>query len=206
MTSTRRAFRAYLKFWNGCELSGESLDEVELATAFDLGIDVAGVRTLSEAGGECLHRASRLDRPPFERVISSPLSPTATQPDKASALVADLDPDNLPSGSPFSLWRARDGWVIIFTAEPYAWRTFCATFLNRSVAMTVPAASAWSNPLVNALATRVLDTHLAMDAVNTCLTYSVPATVVPDWLDRASPISKALSEQLAWGALQERRM
>lgn len=115
---------------------------------------------------------------------------------------ADHAPDNLPLYPPLSVWRARDGWLLVHTATRESWRNFCATFLNRSVYRDVAPACAWSDAEVNRLATIILDTHKADDAVGTCLTYQVPAAVVPGWHDRdRGAEGRALAERLAWAAL-----
>ena len=115
---------------------------------------------------------------------------------------ADHAPDHLPLCLPLSLWRARDGWLLVHTATRESWRNFCATFLNRSAYRDVAPECAWSDAEINRLATIILDTHKADDAVGTCLTYQVPAAVVPGWHDRDRGVAgRALAERLAWAAL-----
>lgn len=110
--------------------------------------------------------------------------------------------DDPPLCPPLSLWRARDGWLIVHTATRESWRNFCATFLNRSAYRDVAPERAWSDAEVNLLATIILDTHKVDDAVGTCLTYQVPAAVVPGWHDRdCGAAGRVLAERLAWAAL-----
>jgi hypothetical protein len=126
-----------------------------------------------------------------------PLSPLRRADDHA-----DHAPDNLPLCPPLSLWRARDGWLLVHTATRESWRNFCATFLNRSAYRDVAPERAWSDAEVNRLATIILDTHKVDDAVGTCLTYQVPAAVVPGWHDRdCGAAGRVLAERLAWAAL-----
>ncbi len=116
--------------------------------------------------------------------------------------LADHAPRDLPLCPPLSLWRAGDGWLLVHTATRDSWRNFCATFLNRSAYRGVAPECAWSDAEINRLATIILDTHKADDAVGTCLTYQVPAAVVRGWHDRdRGAEGRALAERLAWAAL-----
>ncbi len=108
----------------------------------------------------------------------------------------------MPGNTPLSVWRARDGWLLVSTSGQQAWRDFCATFLSLAAYRNIPAAKAWESPWINEFATTVLDTHKVEDAVGTCLTYGVPAAPIPAWQDSDRPgASKALADQLAWAAL-----
>lgn len=110
--------------------------------------------------------------------------------------------DEPPLSAPLSLWRARDGWLLVHTASRDDWRNFCATFLNRSAYQDVRSGDAWRDAAINRLATTVLDTHKVDDAVGTCLTYEIPAAVVPGWRDRdLGAAGRVLAERLAWAAI-----
>lgn len=104
--------------------------------------------------------------------------------------------------APLSLWRARDGWLLVDTASREAWRNFCATFLNRSAYQDVRPGEAWCDAAINRLATTILDTHGVDDAVGTCLTYQIPAAVIPGWRDRElGAAGRSFAERLAWAAI-----
>jgi len=192
MPPSRRVYRVFLQFWPDTPPAGPGAGAAA-NTAFDRETEIAAAGGLPAAAAAALRLAARqagLAPPPAPRSAGLELVPP------------DLDLSRRPPGAPISLWRAQDGWILVAASEPTTWRTVCMTFLTQRLAERCPAAGAWADPEVNALATTVLDTHKAADAVGTCLTYGVPAAVAPGWTDREAPsVSKALSERLAWAAL-----
>lgn len=182
--------RAMMKFWP--EAATPALPAGAVATgggAFDWEIDLAADLTPGDAAAALLALASGAAVAPLRFAQSA-----RDHRDQVSAV--------LPLHPPLSLWRARDGWLIVHTATHENWRNFCATFLNGSAYRDVPPDRAWSDTEINRLATIILDTHKVDDAVGTCLTYQVPAAAVPGWHDRdRGAEGRALAERLAWAAL-----
>lgn len=182
--------RAMMKFWPGAAVP--RLPAGTLASgsaAFDWEVELPDVLSPGEAAAALLTLVSG--------AAPAALSPAHGGDDHANHATADP-----PLCPPLSLWRARDGWLIVHTATRESWRNFCATFLNRSAYRDVAPERAWSDAEINRLATIILDTHKVDDAVGTCLTYQVPAAVVPGWHDRdRGAEGKALAERLAWAAL-----
>lgn len=199
-----------MKFWPPhCDVALEHSDCQWIRAldteAFDVEIDLPEVGTATAAAGAALRAAASLVRPAVSRQFEASLQSSRVPPaDTRDLYLHGLDLSTLGPGARICLWRAGDGWILVFAGEPTAWRTFCATFLNRTLATTVPAETAWAEVAVNSLATQVLDTYRADDAVGACLTYGVGAAVVEGWRDSESPwVGKALSERLAWAVLEE---
>ena len=182
--------RAMLKFWPGIEVPRLPSGAVALnGGAFDWRVDLQEDGMPSDAAGVLLTLVSG--------AATTPLPPVPSDPDRAEHAA-----EGAPLCPPLSLWRARDGWLLVHTATGESWRNFCATFLNRSAYRDVPADRAWADAGINHLATIILDTHKVDDAVGTCLTYQVPAAAVPGWHDRERGAEgRALAERLAWAAL-----
>jgi hypothetical protein len=209
MNESPERYRASFKFWSShWTVAANERSKVIGATpaaseAFDLELAFDGEGSLAQAGETVLHSAATLvglGPSPGRAVDLAAKSPLSWEALEINDPLLDLR--RLPAGSPVSLWRAHDGWILVSTSSPGAWRDFCATFLSLGLSRRIPAGEAWSNFEVNDLATKVLDTHKAADAVATCLAYGVPATLVEHWSDvRAGNLSKALSERLAWAAL-----
>lgn len=177
--------RALMKFWPEAAVPALPVGAAPLdGGAFDGSVDLPGAATAGEAAAVLLALASGQTACPL---------PSGRR---------DPSPAEVPLPLPLSLWRARDGWLLIHTATRESWRNFCATFLNGSAYRDVPPGRAWADSGINRLATIVLDTHKVDDAVGTCLTYQVPATAVPGWHDRdRGAEGGALAERLAWAAL-----
>lgn len=182
--------RAMMKFWPEAPLPALPAGAVALdGGAFDRGVDLPGTATPGEAAAALLALASGGGTSPLPSGWGGPAP-------------VDHLPAELPLCPPLSLWRARDGWLLVHTATHDSWRNFCATFLNRSAYRDVLPDRAWSDANINHLATIILDTHKVDDAVGTCLTYQVPAAAVPGWHDRdRGAEGRALAERLAWAAL-----
>jgi len=200
-----RRYRASLKFWPGC-LPVAARQRVGATPAgadgFDLSLTLVVDGAAVEAGAATLRAAAAMAglALPNGGACTARVNPS----EGLDAYEPQLDLRNLPVGAPMSLWRTMDGWIVVHTAAPQAWRTFCATFLSLGMARWVEARNAWSDVAVNALATTVLDTHRTVDCVGACLTYGAPAAVVEGWRDAQAPVvSKALSDRLAWAALEQ---
>jgi hypothetical protein len=197
-----RIYRARLKFWpkhRGMVLRRTSLYGARPAgcSAFDAEAELAAPDAPG-AAAMVLALAAALSGLASPRRLDEARAVGANE-----AHLRELDVSDLPPGSPLNLWRAQDGWMLVFTRSVPTWRTFCGAFLNRDVARTA-ASRAWADGGANLLVTQVLDTHRADDAAGACLTYSVPASVVAGWRDSEAPgLSKSLSEHLAWGAIEE---
>ncbi|MGL3820727.1 hypothetical protein [Sphingopyxis sp. R3-92] len=179
-----------MKFWP--EAATPALPAGAVATgggAFDWELDLAAGLTPGDAAAALLALASGAAVAPLQSALRA-------------CDHGGLAPAVLPLHPPLSLWRARDGWLIVHTATRESWRNFCATFLNGSAYRDVLPDRAWSDAEINRLATIILDTHKVDDAVGTCLTYQVPAAAVPGWHDRdRGAEGRALADRLAWAAL-----
>ena len=191
-----RRFRLFVKLWPDAALPPGSLAR-EDRIAFDAST------TLTVHGDPAVAAAVALDR--IAALLGQPVTPMpgaqeGHHADDSRIALAEAAGD----GVPWSLWRGKDGWIVVHTASYDAWRTFCGTFLNRTAWRSVAAADAWRGPDINALATTVLDTHPVDDAVGTCLTYGVAAAAVDGWRDRETGgASRTLADMLAWAALIE---
>lgn len=182
--------RAMMKFWPGAAVPALPVGAIAAGgAAFDWVVELPAALTPGDAAADLLALLSGAEAAPLPSV-------------RRVRDHADHAPDDLPLCPPLSLWRARDGWLLVHTATRESWRNFCATFLNRSAYRDVAPECAWSDAEINRLATIILDTHKADDMVGTCLTYQVPAAAVPGWHDRdRGGEGRALAERLAWAAL-----
>ena len=180
--------RALVKFWPEMVPVAMPSDAVALGgQVYDYGLTIDGLSSSIAVARRLLSLAAA--------AVHLPIGPVGV--DRGEGVSGEP-----PLSAPLSLWRARDGWLLVDTASRDGWRNFCATFLNRSAYQDVLPGEAWRDASVNRLATTVLDTHKVDDAVGTCLTYEIPAAVVPGWRDRElGAAGRALAERLAWAAI-----